>query len=339
MAIGHFLMAIEPAFLLALLALLLGVGAFKGNIATQVGALYGPNDLRRAMAFQIFYIFINVSVIAAPLVSGTLGQKVGWHYGFGCAGVVMVLGLIIYLAGQKHLPADNKPVRGAGKVQREKLTRDDWLNVVYLLILIPVLAISLLTNQEIFNAYLVWGDQHFDLTLLNDTSSWLITLDAALSFSMLVAVAAFWKWWGGRRREPDEISKMIIGSFFTIGGGLCLFMAALTQPEGGKISLFWPVMFHLLNSIGFAHILPVSLALFSKISPRQITSTVIGLYYLAFFVANAVVGYVGGLYSSLPTTTFWLIHIASAAFGLVAFVIFKIIVGHRMQGASTPAVV
>ena len=339
MAIGHFQMAIEPAFLLALLALLLGVGAFKGNIATQVGALYGPNDLRRAMAFQIFYIFINVSVIAAPLVSGTLGQKVGWHYGFGCAGVVMVLGLIIYLAGQKHLPADNKPVRGAGKVQREKLTRDDWLNVVYLLILIPVLAISLLTNQEIFNAYLVWGDQHFDLTLLNDTSSWLITLDAALSFSMLVAVAAFWKWWGGRRREPDEISKMIIGSFFTIGGGLCLFMAALTQPEGGKISLFWPVMFHLLNSIGFAHILPVSLALFSKISPRQITSTVIGLYYLAFFAANAVVGYVGGLYSSLPTTTFWLIHIASAAFGLVAFVIFKIIVGHRMQGASTPAVV
>src|SRR5205085_6590300 len=106
MAIGHFLMAIQPAFLLALLALLLGVGAFKGNIASQVGALYGPNDLRRAMAFQIFYIFINVSVIIAPLVSGTLGQKVGWHYGFGCAGVVMVLWLIIYLSGRKWLPAD-----------------------------------------------------------------------------------------------------------------------------------------------------------------------------------------------------------------------------------------
>ena len=58
------------------------------------------------MAFQIFYIFINVSVIAAPLISGTLGQKVGWHYGFGCAGVVMVLGLFIYLSGQRWLPAD-----------------------------------------------------------------------------------------------------------------------------------------------------------------------------------------------------------------------------------------
>jgi POT family proton-dependent oligopeptide transporter len=332
MAIGHFLMAIEPAFLLALLALLLGVGAFKGNIATQVGALYGPNDLRRAMAFQIFYIFINVSVIVAPLISGTLGQKVGWHYGFGCAGVVMVLGLIIYLSGRRYLAPEERAVSRNEAVAREPLSRGDWMCVIYLVILIPVLAVSLLTNQEIFNAYLTWGDQQFDLTLLNNTSSWLVTVDAAVSFAMLVAVAAFWKWWGTHHREPDEISKMIIGSFFTIAGGLCLFMAALTQPHGGKISLFWPMMFEIMNSIGFAHVLPVSLALFSKISPRQITATVIGLYYLAFFIANAVVGYVGGLYSSLPTTTFWLIHVASAAFGLVAFVVFKVVIGHRMQG-------
>ena len=334
MAIGHFLMAIQPAFLLALLALLLGVGAFKGNIATQVGALYGPNDLRRAMAFQIFYIFINVSVIVAPLVSGTLGQKVGWHYGFGCAGVVMVLGLFIYLAGRRYLPAEELKSPSEDPALREPMTRDDWLCVLYLVILIPVLAVSLLTNQEIFNAYLTWGDQQFDLTLLNHTSSWLITVDAAVSFTMLVAVAAFWKWWSVNHREPDEISKMIIGSVFTVAGGLCLFMAALTQPAGGKISLFWPMLFDLCNSIGFAHVLPVSLALFSKISPKQITATVIGLYYLSFFIANAMVGYVGGLYSSLPTTTFWLIHVASAAFGLVAFVVFKIVIGHRMQ--STP---
>ena len=332
MAIGHFLMAIEPAFVFALVALVLGVGAFKGNIATQVGALYGPDDLRRAMAFQIFYIFINVSVIIAPLISGTLGQKVGWHYGFGCAGVVMVLGLIIYLSGRRYLAPEEIAAPAESPVLREPLTRDDWLCVLYLVILIPVMAVSLLTNQEIFNAYLTWGDQQFDLTLLNHTSSWLITVDATVSFAMLVAVAAFWKWYGTRRQEPDEITKMIIGSVFTVAGGLCLFMAALTQTPGGKISLLWPMMFELFNSIGFAHVLPISLALFSKISPKQITATVIGLYYLSFFIANAMVGYVGGLYSSLPTTTFWLIHVASAAFGLIAFAIFKIAIGHRMQG-------
>jgi POT family proton-dependent oligopeptide transporter len=330
MAIGHFLMAIESAFVFALLALLLGVGAFKGNIATQVGALYRQNDLRRAMAFQIFYIFINVSVIVAPLISGTLGQKVGWHYGFGCAGVVMVLGLIIYLSGRRYLPAEELVAPSDEPALREPLTRDDWRCVLYLIILIPVMAVSLLTNQQIFNAYLTWGDQHFDLTLLNNTSSWLITLDAAVSFTMLVAVAAFWKWYGTRRREPDEITKIIIGSVFTVAGGLCLFMAALTQPNGGKISLIWPMMFELCNSIGFAHVLPISLALFSKIAPKQITATVIGLYYLSFFIANAVVGYVGGLYSSLPTTTFWLIHVASALFALVAFAIFKLVLGKRM---------
>ena len=334
MAIGHFLMAIQSAFVFALLALLLGVGAFKGNIATQVGALYGPNDLRRAMAFQIFYIFINVSVIIAPLISGTLGQKVGWHYGFGCAGVVMVLGLAIYLYGRRYLAPEEAVKANKRAAPAERLDRGDWLCVLYLVILIPVLAIALLTNQEIFNAYLVWGDQQFDLTLLNHTSSWLITVDAAVSFTMLVAVAAFWKWWGTHHREPDEISKIIIGSAFTVVGGLCLFMAALTQPAGGKISLFWPMMFELFNSIGFAHTLPISLALFSKISPKQITSTVIGLYYLSFFIANAVVGYVGGLYSSLPTTTFWLIHVASAGFGLIAFIIFKLAIGSMMQSTA-----
>ena len=383
MALGHFLMAIQGAFLFALLSLIVGVGLFKGNIATQVGDLYGENDLRRAMAFQIFYIFINVSVIIAPLIAGTLGQRVGWHYGFGCAGVVMVLGLAIYLSGQRWLPEEIE----AGKAPQGKLTarvvasaiglaalvlawlaisgflfsswtvgtisalvliaalyfaltrnldRADKVRTLALVILIPILAVSLLTNQEIFNAYLVWGDQHFNLRILGHAfpSSWLISIDAGVSFTMLVAVAAFWKWWSIRHREPDEISKMIIGSVFSIAGGLCLFMGALTQPAGGKISMFWPMMFELCNSIGFAHVLPVSLALFSKMAPRAIGATVIGLYYLAFFIANKAVGYVGGLYSSLPTTTFWLIHVASAGIGLAAFFVFKMVIGKRMQ--STP---
>src|SRR6186997_51315 len=98
MSIGHFLMAFEGTFLLALLTLIVGVGLFKGNIASQVGELYKEGDLRRAMAFQLFYISIQVSVMVAPFITGTLGEKVGWHWGFGTAGVVMVLGVITYLA-------------------------------------------------------------------------------------------------------------------------------------------------------------------------------------------------------------------------------------------------
>ncbi|HET9638573.1 MAG TPA: peptide MFS transporter [Allosphingosinicella sp.] len=369
MSIGHFLMAIEGAFLFALLALIIGVGLFKGNIASQVGALYKANDLRRAMAFQIFYIAINVSVIAAPLISGTLGEKVGWHYGFGTAGIVMVLGVLIFLAGRPHLPVEEGesesigPAKTAGTIAlaalvtavvigivflagilialaaliplyfwlTRGLTRDEKMRVLALILLIPAMAVALLTNQEIFNAYLVWADQHFQLTFFGNTlpTSWMITIDATLSFSMLVAVAAFFKWYGTKWREPDELGKMIIGSFFTIAGGLCLYIAALTQGDG-KIGLLWPLMFHLFNSIGFSCILPVSLALFSKIAPRQINATVIGLYYLAFFSANKIVGEIGQLYSTMDTPTFWLLHVATAVVGLVAFALFKLFMSRRM---------
>ena len=373
MSIGHFLMAIEGAFLFALLALIIGVGLFKGNIASQVGALYKENDLRRAMAFQIFYIAINVSVIAAPLISGTLGEKVGWHYGFGSAGVVMVLGVLSVPQGPPPPAVEEGEAKTISPVKTLRavatatavtlvvigvvfavgilvalaglvplyfvltrgLAKEERMRVLALVLLIPAMAVALLTNQEIFNAYLVWADQQFQLTFFGTTlpTSWMITIDAALSFSPC--------WSRSRRssngtapgrREPDELGKMIIGSFFTIAGGLCLYIAALTQGDG-KIGLFWPLMFHLLNSIGFSCILPVSLALFSKIAPRAINATVIGLYYLAFFSANKIVGYIGGLYSSLPTTTFWLLHVASAAVGLVAFVLFKVLVNDRMVAA------
>src|SRR3546814_4803454 len=87
-------------------------------------------------------------------------------------------------------------------------------------------------------------------------------------------------------------------------------MAAATQGDG-KIGLMWPILFHLFNSIGFAHILPVSLALFSRLAPARLNATIIGIYYLAFFAANYIVGTVGGWYSSMPTTSFWLFHVAT----------------------------
>ncbi|MET0588283.1 MAG: peptide MFS transporter [Novosphingobium sp.] len=337
MAFGHFLMAFQGTFLFALLALIVGVGLFKGNIASQVGELYSDTDIRRAMAFQIFYIAINVSVIAAPLVSGTLGEKMGWHWGFGTAGIVMVAGLILYIFAKPWLPADNRPAKGDKSKPKEKLVGRDWLRLLAVLLLVPVLAIALLINQQIFNAYLVWADEQFQLTFFGTTwpTSWMITIDATASFSMLVAVAAFWKWYGARHWEPDELGKMIIGSVFTIAGALCLVMAAATQ-GGGKIGLFWPVMFHVLNSIGFAHTLPVSLALFTRLAPKALNATVLGIYYLAFFAANKIVGEVGGWYSTMDTVQFWLLHVGTGVVGLIAFVAFKFLVAPKLLAPEHP---
>jgi len=340
MALGHFLMAFEASFLFALLCMVLGAGMFKGNIASQVGSLYKPDDLRRADAFQIFYLGINAGVIASPLIVGTLGEKVGWHWGFGAAGVGMLIGLAIYIAGQKYLPAEHEEPRGkAGETaSRATFSRQDWLQLAAVLLLIPVMAVAVVPNNQIFNVYLIWGDQRFDLVFFGTRlpTSFLVTLDAIVSVSFLAIVALFWRWYAKRRPEPDELTKMIIGSLFSIGGQLCLFMAASTAGPDGKIGLFWPVMFHITNSIGFAHLLPVSLALFARLAPQALNATVIGLYYLAFFAGNALVGKIGGLYETMATPTFWLMHAGFAAASGAVFILFKLLLARRLLGTGDP---
>ena len=160
MVIGTFLLALNSTFLIALLLLLAGVGCFKANIASQVGALYKINDPRRADGFQIYFLGIQLAVIISPFICGTLGQRVDWHLGFVAAGVGMVLGLAIYLAGRRNFPTE--PVRTKGNhVERPPLTARDWRAVILLVALLPVLAVSIIGNQEIFDAYLVWGEKTF----------------------------------------------------------------------------------------------------------------------------------------------------------------------------------
>ena len=322
MALGHFLMAFDVSFLFALLALIIGNGLFKPNLASQIGALYAPDDLRRADAFQIYYIAIASGVVFSPLVVGTLGENIGWHWGFGAAGVGMIIGLGIYLAGQRHLPAEHMVARrrDAG-VAADPMTADDWRMFGIVLLLVPVLAVALVPNQEIFNAYLLWGDRAFDLQFMGSKlpTTWLITLDAITSTGLMAGVVMFYRWYGRRRAEPDEFGKMIIGCVFVALGMLCLFAAAATQPPGGKIGLFWPVAFHIVNSIGFAHVMPVALALFVRLAPRQIASTVVGIYSMAFFFGTALTGWISSRFDTMSPTQFWLLHVGLAAVAGLAF--------------------
>ncbi len=113
MSIGHFLMAFEPLpiFYAALAFLIAGNGFFKPNISTLVGKMYRAGDPRRDGAFTIFYMGINLGAFLSPLICGWLHVRFGFHYGFAAAGVGMVCGLVIFLAGQKQVVAD---VRAAG---------------------------------------------------------------------------------------------------------------------------------------------------------------------------------------------------------------------------------
>ena len=339
MVIGHFLMAFEVSFIVALSCLLIGVGCFKGNIASQVGQLYASGDLRRADAFQIYFLGINVAVIVAPLVCGTLGQRVAWHWGFGAAGVGMLLGLAVYLSGRRWLPAET--ARGAtARAGRPRLTRAEWAAVALLLGLLPVMAIEAVGNQQIFNAYLVWGDANFGLSFFGQTLpvTWLLSMDAFISTGMLVLVVAFWRLWGRWRREPDEIVKMVIGASISALAPLLLALASAQQHAAGhKISLAWGIGFHVVNDVGFAMVFPVGLALFSRVSPRAIGGLMIGVYYIHLFAANMIVGRLGGMLETLGATAFWILHAGLVATGAAIMLLFALLFRHILAPADRPA--
>jgi POT family proton-dependent oligopeptide transporter len=315
MSIGHFLMAFEVSFLPAILCLLIGVGFFKGNIAAQVGNLYALEDKRRASAFQIFMLAVQIAVIVSPIVCGTLGEKVAWHWGFGAAGVGMLIGLVVYLVGRNWLPPE------APRVQQEReartpMTRLERKRLLLLVALLPVLMLSIVGNQQYNNAFPLWSEKYMDLLLFGwqVPTSWLQAVDATVSFITMLGSIAFWRWWATRRREPDDLLKM---------GGACLVAATapallmiaaqLIATTHGKISFGWTIGYTILNDIGFANIMPVGLALYSRAAPNKLEGVVVGTYYLHLFLGNTFVGWLAGLLDVLPGTTFWGLHAALVA--------------------------
>ena len=331
MSAGHFLMAFDFSFLIALLCLLTGVGCFKGNLASQVSALYAATDNRRADAFQIYYLFINAAVIISPLVCGTLGEKMGWHYGFGAAGVGMLISLVIYLSGKKWLPKEDakavKSAESAAPVVKAPLSKKERNAIVVLLFLLPVLAVGSIGNQEIFNAYLLWVPQHIDLVFFGQVmpTTWLITLDATVSVSALVLSLLFWRWWAKRFPEPTEIYKMTIGLVLGTLGLVALGIAGLISANGQKAGIEWVLAFEFLNAFGFANLFPVGLALYARSAPKAVAGTMMGVYYLNLFMCNNLVGWLGGLVERMSGAQFWFLHVALVGgAALVMFVIARL---------------
>ncbi len=117
-------------FLFGLALIIIGTGFFKPCVSVMVGQLYRENDPRRDSGFTIFYMGINLGALFSPLVAGTLGEKVGWHWGFGSAAVGMVAGLAFYYAFR------HRYLEGVGDAPRISWTQGDTLRFVGLLALL-----------------------------------------------------------------------------------------------------------------------------------------------------------------------------------------------------------
>jgi POT family proton-dependent oligopeptide transporter len=218
-------------------------------------------------------------------------------------------------------------------VERPKLALSEIKTVAVLVALVPVLAITAVGNQQIGNAYLVWGDKHLDLEFFGQSMpvTWLVSLDAFIASITIVLTVAFWRWWATWRTEPNEITKLWIGAVMAAFAPLFLGLASLQEAATGhKAGLAWALAFHIVNDFGYSNIFPVGLALFSRAAPKSVAGLMIGVYFLHLFTGNMLVGWLGGLLEKMPAASFWFLHAGLVAAGAVVLLAFGLVFGKTL---------
>ena len=314
MAIGHFMMAFEHLFLIALGVLILGNGAFKPNISTQVGALYAPGDRRRDRAFSIFYVGINVGAFLAPLVCGTLGEELGWHYGFAAAGVGMTTGLIIYLTATPALPKESFAKRDKPPAP---LDRAAWQSIVALLVLFVPASLFWGIYEQQGNTIVLWASEYTDRHLFgwDIPVTWFQALNPFMIFAFTPFIVTLWRRQGAR--EPATVVKMAIGCLLAAAAYLILLVAT-RYSTGAQASWLWLFAYFVVLTVGELYLSPTSLSLVTKVAPASLLSMMMGVWLATSFIGGFLAGYLGTFWSSMSKDQFFLmLAIISAAAGLM----------------------
>jgi len=279
LSIGHLLMAFEPLpfFYSGLGFIIAGVGLLKPNVSTQVGALYKPGDPRRDGAFTIFYMGINVGALIGPLLCDWLRVNYGYHYGFAAAGVGMILGLIVYVIGQRHLVEFNQDAGELGeeedsepvKVHPPHVIRD---RVFVLLVVFAFVILFWTAFEQSPNALLNWADKNTNLRLFSLTPAsvsldlgnaasepeatipfvqqvkdWFadpaITSGQSQSFNPFFIIllgpvfAWLWLWLDRRNKQPSTPTKMVMGIALVGVAFAILLPAAARENRPSQVSL------------------------------------------------------------------------------------------------------
>ncbi|MCG8476765.1 MAG: peptide MFS transporter [Cytophagales bacterium] len=334
----------EALFFTGLFVITLGVGALKPNISTMVGGLYHPKDDRRDMAFTIFYIGINLGAFLSAIIVSLVAQKYGWHYGFGLAGIGMILGLFVYLLGQgtlKGVGEIRKPKKGEdGKGADAPLTAVEKDRVKVLLISFLIVIIFWGSFEQAGGLLNLYAQEKVNRVLAPDSflgkilftltdhsvipAGWFQSVNAFFIMIFGTLVASFWAWWSKIGKEGSSLFKMGVGTI-VMGLGF-LFMVGATQQydQLGYASMSWLVGAYFLHTLGELSLSPVALSFITKLSPAKYSSIMMGVYFAVTGMGNMVAGLLGSLSGRLgERTLFLLITAVAVVAGLLVIVLLK----------------
>jgi POT family proton-dependent oligopeptide transporter len=327
MAAGHLAMSFDATFLFALLLLICGSGCLKGNISAQVAPLYARDDESgRARGFTIFSTGINVGATVGPLATGALAQAYGWHAGFACAAVLMLVALVVYAVGQPLLKGKAEPaVTAATEPGAAPLTSDERKRIGALVALIAINVPIAMAYYQISNVGIVWVDQWVNLRsgLGEVPASWFQSIDSFASIIVAVPLLTLWAAQARRGAEPDSLKKVLIGALLNAAGTLLLVVGIWLAGPGGKVGVGWAIACWFVDGLAFMYYWPLTLGLVAARAPERVRSTLMGASFIALFLGNVLLGWVGSFYSLMTPERFWLLN---SAIGFSAVIMMLVLI-------------
>lgn len=349
-ALGHFALAVQslPFFFTGLALIVIGTGLLKPNISTMVGSLYEPGDARRDGGFSLFYMGINVGAAIAPLVCGTLGQKVGWHWGFAAAGVGMVLGLVQYWFGRGRLQValDRIEQRKRDKAEEDLaaasvttvdggfwgFTVAEWKRLGVIGVLFIFSTLFWAAFEQAGTSLNQFADVYTRTNILgwDFPSTWFQSLNPVYIVIFAPLYAMLWVWLNKRNKEPAAPMKFVIGMVL-VGAGFLLIIPAAKMIEAHpstQVAVWWLIGVYLFHTLGELALSPVSLSMVTKLAPQKIVGSMMGFWFLSYALGNFVSGWIAGFFpgghggaaaasSGVMSQMFFYVFLATAGSGLI----------------------
>ncbi len=333
LVLGHSVLAVEQmwAFYTGIVLIVLGVGMLKPNISTMVGGLYKEGDIRRDKGFTIFYIGINVGAFLSSIIVGYVGEVHGWHYGFGLAGLGMLLGLIQYVIGQKHLKhvgnflgkSENPEEKAAMKKPLTKIEKDRVIVLFVSFILVILFWGAFEQAGGLMNVY---TSAKTDRMLMGweVPATWFQSLNAFFIVVLGTTVAAFWAKRKLKGKEASSLFKMILGLVIMGSGFFFMTAAAAEFNSSGSSAMYWLVLAYLFHTVGELCLSPVALSFITKLAPLKYASIMMGVYFAMTGFGSKLAGLLGEWSESLGEyTIFTGIAVFTIVIGLLSFFLLK----------------
>lgn len=303
LVIGHSILAVQniTAFYIGLGLIIAGVGCLKPNISTMVGGLYQKGDDRRDKGFTIFYIGINVGAFLAGIIIGYVGETMGWHYGFGLAGLGMLIGLIIFILGSKDLKGVGEATKTLSKADQavldKPLTKIEKDRVLVMLLSFLMVIIFWGAFEQAGGLMNLYASEKTDRVIgfLNWTvpATWFQSVNSFFIITLGIPVAAFWFNWKKKGKEASSIFKIAMGVLIMGWGFLFMSAASMQYQENGSSAMYWLVLAYLFHTVGELCASPVALSFITKLAPLKYASIMMGVYFAATGLGNYAAAWVG----------------------------------------------